>query len=125
MQSECNLSEISSTSLLSLALGSHRLNSLPHSLLIPQELHGDHRLETEDIKSNSDPAEAHLEILIELIDKGNACRKVATHDLLISHVVKMLDNLTQRVAMSCYQDPLACLKTVLTLYQHKHCPNFI
>ena len=116
MQSEGNLH----TSLLSLALSSHRLNSLPDSFLIPQELHGDHRLEAADIKSSSDPAEAHFEILIKLIDKGNARRKVAAHDLLISHVVKMLDNPTQRVAMSCYQDPLACLKTVLTLYQHNH-----
>ena len=120
MQSECNPSKLSSTSLLSLALSSHRLNSLPDSLFIPQELHGDHRLKAEDIKSSSHPAEAHLEILVKLIDKGNARREVAAHDLLFTHAVKMLDNPTQRVAMSCYQDPLACLKTVLTLYQHNH-----
>ena len=51
----------------------------------------------------------YLEVLIQLIHERNARRKVTAHDLLVTHAVQVLDNATQGVAMSSYQDLLACL----------------
>ena len=103
------------SSLFCLALGSYRLYSLAHGLLVPKELHRHHRLEQGELKSSRDPV-PHLEILIQLIDEGDACWKVATHDLLIRHVVQVLHDPTQGVPMRCDQDLLPFLHKIFIMY---------
>ena len=72
-------------SLLGLALGSHSLHGFMHGLLIPQELHG---LDG-------------LQVLVQLIDHGNASRQVQLHDSFFRETFQMLDDAPKAVAMGC------------------------
>ena len=60
--------------LLCLSLVSHRSHGLGDSLLVAEELHGGDR----------------LEVLVQLVDEGDAGRKVEAHDLGLGEVVQVL-----------------------------------
>lgn len=66
-------------SLLCLALGRYRLDRLPDSLLVSQELHGNHR----------------LQIFVEFVDKWNPGGKIETHDGIVRHTVQVFHNSSQ------------------------------
>ena len=48
-----------------------------------------------------------LEVLVELVDEGDAGGEVEPHDGLVGHLVEVLDDAAQRVAVRRDQDALA------------------
>lgn len=48
-----------------------------------------------------------LKILVKLVDKWNARGEIESHDVIIAHVVQMLDNTSQGIAMGSNEDLLS------------------
>ena len=48
----------------------------------------------------------YLEIVVQLVDEGDAGGQVAAHNLLVRHVVQVLHNPAQRVPVRSNQDAL-------------------